>query len=231
MPRVRLSLAPARERNLGEPPRGRTDLQASGLAVDRLDLGDRSAALLDDDVLPPLDSPEMLGELRFELGDADRFHDHILVMSGPFANSSRRGIPRRRGARALSLGSGKIRRMGATTAAAPGSGVGPSGAADPYCGSNGRDYEEGQGSDLLPEYDFSRVDDAPEERARVGLRVARVWLRELSGPNGSYGAASLPAVNWSGESPAHHTPAVECAGWEPSRLRRVSREAAGRVCR
>src|SRR5207249_8128529 len=45
------------------------------------------------------------------------------------------------------------------------------------------------------------VDDAPEERARVGLRVARVWLRELSGPNGSYGAASLPAVNWSGESP------------------------------
>ncbi len=145
MPRVRLSLAPARERNLGEPPRGRTDLQASGLAVDRLDLGDRSAALLDDDVLPPLDSPEMLGELRFELGDADRFHDHILVMSGPFANSSRRGIPRRRGARALSLGSGKIRRMGATTAAAPGSGVGPSGAADPYCGSNGRDYEEGQG--------------------------------------------------------------------------------------
>ncbi len=84
MPRVRLSLAPARERNLGEPPRGRTDLQASGLAVDRLDLGDRSAALLDDDVLPPLDSPEMLGELRFELGDADRFHDHILVMSGPF---------------------------------------------------------------------------------------------------------------------------------------------------
>jgi len=53
MPRVRLSLAPARERNLGEPPRGRTDLQASGLAVDRLDLGDRSAALLDDDVLPP----------------------------------------------------------------------------------------------------------------------------------------------------------------------------------
>src|SRR5207249_5807594 len=87
--------APARERNVGEPPRGRTGLQASGLAVDRLDLGDRSAALLDDDVLPPLDSPEMLGELRFELGDADRFHDHILVMSGPFANSSRPGIPGR----------------------------------------------------------------------------------------------------------------------------------------
>src|SRR5438034_790760 len=40
------------------------------------------------------------------------------------------------------------------------------------------------------------VDDAPEERARVGLRVARVWLRELSGPNGSYGAparASSPS--------------------------------------
>ena len=156
MPRVRLSLAPARERNLGEPPRGRTDLQASGLAVDRLDLGDRSAALLDDDVLPPLDSPEMLGELRFELGDADRFHDHILVMSGPFANSSRRGIPRRRGARALSLGSGKIRRMGATTAAAPAAGLGrpalPGKPAvrnfregDGDVGSNGRDYEEGQG--------------------------------------------------------------------------------------
>src|SRR5439155_16744482 len=37
------------------------------------------------------------------------------------------------------------------------------------------------------------VDDAPEERARVGLRVARVWLRELSGPNGSYGAGSYGA--------------------------------------
>src|SRR5437762_14357585 len=84
----------------------------------------------------------MLGELRFELGDADRFHDRILVMSGPFANSSRRGIPRRRGARALSLGSGKIRRMGATTAAAPGSGVGPSGAAGKTAV---RNFREGDG--------------------------------------------------------------------------------------